>query len=168
MFLVDGYNAIRRVERLKTAEARAGLAGGRRALIATIVASGVLRSQRVVVVFDGSSEGRGSEISPHPDLAVRYSTPPSDADAAILSLLRGAPAGGSGEPATVVTADQELSFEARRLGALVVSPERWVGLRTAPRAKRRARRPPSSDKPQASASDVRYWLEVFGADTEDE
>jgi predicted RNA-binding protein with PIN domain len=177
MFLVDGYNAIRRIPALFNAEKGAGLAGGRRALLATLVASGILRSSRVMVVFDAREEATGiPEPSPHRMLSVRYSTPPLDADATILSLLESAKrASGTGgvTVVTVVTADGELSFAARLLGARVVSPEAWepLQMRSGKRARRSRTRSAGerteSDKPRSSSADVGYWLTVFG-DGEDD
>jgi predicted RNA-binding protein with PIN domain len=162
MILVDGYNAIRRLAHLKSAEERAGLEAGRRALLLGIAASGVLRSQSVIVVFDGASAGVAGGPTPHPRLSVRYSVPPEKADEAILSLLRKrreAP-----DTATVVTADSELAFEARRLGALAVPPEEWEGLRVKRLKSRRARAERGSEKPEPTASEADYWLRVFGGD----
>ncbi len=138
---------------------KAGLAAGRRALLATIAASRILSTHRVVVVFDAGRESAAapSEPSPHSMLSVRFSTPPANADAAILALLAGAKKDAS---VTIVTADSELSFQARKLGASVVPPESWEPLKM-----RKARKPPKAvkdDKPQASAKDVDYWLDVFG------
>lgn len=168
IFLVDGYNAIRRSPSLLSAETKAGLAAGRRALLAAIAASGVLRSSRVVVVFDAGEEVAGPpEPSPHRMLSVRYSNPPQDADTTILSLLEGEKsAGRSGAvTVTVVTADRELSWNVRRLGGRVVSPEEWEPLRTKRGRVRGASRTSPKyrlDKPQVSAADVDYWLGVFG------
>jgi YacP-like NYN domain len=173
MFLVDGYNAIRRTPSLSSAETRGGLAAGRRALVATLVASGILRSSRVMVVFDaGEAAGGVPEASPHRMLSVRYSIPPQDADAAILALIENAKEKGRAAGLTLVTADRDLSFRARLLGAGVVPPEEWDPLR----AKRiRGARPrprgsstsESSNKPRATAADVDYWLTVFGEDDEE-
>jgi predicted RNA-binding protein with PIN domain len=149
---------------LASAERKAGLAAGRKALASSIVASGILRGHRVVVMFDASRETTPSEPSPHPMLSLRFSTPPGDADAAILDL----PARSKSEafgPVTVVTADSDLSWEARKLGANVIAPESWEPLK-APKGRKRngAAANPRSDKPQASAKDVDYWLGVFGDD----
>lgn len=164
MFLVDGYNAIRRTTALLNAETGAGLGAGRRALVATIVASGVLRSSRVLVVFDAGERAAGPpEPSLHPRLSLRFSIPPQNADATILALLEGAKRAGGTGSVTVVTADRELSWQVRRLGAGVVSPEEWAPLR--PRPAPRARRESGTErpeKPRASAADVDYWLRVFG------
>lgn len=160
IFVVDGYNAIRRVETLRRMEAENGLEAGRRALVATLLASGVLRSHRATVVFDGDRDAPPSTPSPHPRLSIRYSVPPENADAAILAGLK---RHRSAKDVTVVTADGDLAFEARRLGASVVSPEAWSALR--PRRSRtpaRARDRDSAEKPTASPADVSYWLDVFG------
>jgi predicted RNA-binding protein with PIN domain len=162
MVLVDGYNAIRRVAHLKNAEERAGLEAGRRALLITIVASGVLRSQSVVVVFDGGPAGAASGPPPHPKLLVRYSVPPQNADQAILALVgkaREAP-----DAVTVVTADSELAFEARSVGARTVKPEEWEALRVQRLKKRHGPAAAGSDKPEPSAKEIDYWLRVFGGD----
>jgi predicted RNA-binding protein with PIN domain len=162
MILVDGYNAIRRVAHLKNAEERAGLEAGRRALLLAIVASGVLRSQRVIVVFDGSEAGVPSGPPPHRSLSVRYSVPPQSADEAILALMR--KSREAPELVIVVTADSELAFEARRLGARTVSPEAWEALRVARLRKPRGRAAARSDKPEPTASETDYWRRVFGGD----
>jgi predicted RNA-binding protein with PIN domain len=150
---------------LKNAEEKAGLAAGRRALLHAIAASPLLRNHRVIVVFDAARETLPSEPSPHPMLSVRFSTPPADADAAILDLL----ARSRGKPVTVVTADSDLAFEARRLGAAVIEPERWEPLKAAKASKPRKRKAAKEDKPQATSRDVDYWLGVFGdGSSEDE
>jgi hypothetical protein len=98
-------------------------------------------------------------------LSVRFSTPPADADAAILELL----ARSKGNPVTVVTADSDLAFEARKLGASVVDPESWELLKPRKAGKPRKGRAAREDKPQVSAKDVDYWLGVFGdGSSEDE
>lgn len=171
MIVVDGYNAIRRVDWLKSAEAGGGLAAGRRALLAAIVSSGVLRNHRVLVFFDGSADVEGGELPPvsHPRLFVRFSRPPKDADAAIVSALRGR---GVKEGVLLVTADRDLAFRARSLGARVQSPESWEGTvpRRLGRRRRRAMRGDSNavsageEKPRATEAEVDYWLSVFGDD----
>lgn len=171
IFLVDGYNAIRRTPSLLSAETKAGLAAGRRALVATIVSSGILRSARVLVVFDASEEvAVAPEPSPHSRMTLRYSSPTGSADDTILSLLEGAKNNGTGG-VTVVTDDRELSWNVRRLGARVVSPGQWEPLRTKRISTPGARRLPRKekvDKPQVSAADVDYWLGVFGSGEEEE
>lgn len=97
-------------------------------------------------------------------LSLRFSTPPRDADGAILDLLARSKGGASG-PVTVVTADSDLSWEARKLGASVVAPESWEPWKS-PKGRERKAAPANAaaDKPQASGKDVDYWLGVFGED----
>jgi predicted RNA-binding protein with PIN domain len=169
MFLVDGYNVIRRTPALTAAEEQGSLAAGRRALVASVLASGILRSHAVTIVFDGGPGTSPSEPSPHPALRIRYSTPPEDADAAILSLLEGARDKTEVEAVTVVTADRELSFRAAGLGARVVAPDAWSGLTRSSRRAKSASRAlhEASEKPRVTPQDVSYWLEVFGSTDEE-
>jgi hypothetical protein len=120
----------------------------------------------VVLVFDASRETPPSDPSPHPMLSLRFSSPPADADKTILDLL----ARSKVEGVTVVTADSDLSFEAKKLGANVLAPESWEPLKVRKSPKPGGRRPPGKgDKPQASSKDVEYWLGVFGDESpEDE
>jgi predicted RNA-binding protein with PIN domain len=164
--LVDGYNAIRRIPNLKVAEQKGGLAAGRRALVASILASGILRNERVVIVFDGAADSGPPEPAPHRMLVIRYSSNPESADDSIVALLENAKTKGPLEALTVVTADRDLAFRAKGLGAAVVSPESWAPLQPARRPKPRESLSTSSEKPAATASDVRYWLEVFGKSEE--
>ena len=161
MFVVDGYNAIRRVPRFAVVEARDGLRAGRDALVTAILASGTLRSQPVVIIFDGNEHiDIGHTLrAPHPKLTLRFSRSPDNADQEILHFL----GKGRASAATVITADLDLAFEVRRLGASVVAPERWNVLKLPKRPKRKSPQA-RSEKPNASASDVAYWLEVFEDD----
>lgn len=167
MYVVDGYNAIRRVPRLAQAERGAGLEAGREALVAAILASGVLRNGNAIVVFDGASEASPSAPSPHPRLAIRFAAAPRTADDVIVELVAST---RKREGLVVVTADRELDWRVRELGASAIPPERWSALR---QKRRRGKRRPApgaepSGKPTASRREVDYWLEVFGADEKDE
>ena len=64
----------------------------------------------------------------------------------------------------MVTADSGLSWEARKLGANVVTPEAWEPLKPIRGRKRKTgpRKDAAPDKPRASSRDVDYWLGVFG------
>jgi len=122
----------------------------------------------VVVVFDTAREAAPSEPSPHPMLSIRFSTPPADADRTILDLLARSK-GEASRSVTVVTADRDLSWEVRKLGASVVAPESWEAIKA---GKGRSTKPRAGDlpseKPQASSKDVDYWLEVFGEEDVEE
>jgi hypothetical protein len=112
----------------------------------------------VVIIFDGKDDvDIGHNLrAPHPKLTLRFSRSPDNADQEILRLV----GQGWATAATVITADQDLAFEARRLGASVVAPESWSVLKLPKRPKKRSSQA-GSEKPNASASDVAYWLEVF-------
>ena len=159
-YLVDGYNVIRRVDRLRHVESRKGLEVGRDALVSEVLASGVLRHFKVVLVFDGSDEGGSGPAGLHPRLSIHYSRPPENADAAICRLLSGAE---RPERVTVVTADHELAWEVSRLGGAVQAPEKWEAVRRRDSAKRkRAPQAQASEKPVATSADVAWGLSVFG------
>lgn len=119
----------------------------------------------MIVVFDAAAQTAPSEPSPHPMLSLRFSTPPANADATVLDLLTRSEAAKSGA-VIVVTADRDLSWEARKRGARVLAPESWEPLR-APKG-RKEKSAPKEEKPRASAKDVDYWLGVFGEDGDDE
>ncbi|HEX6798360.1 MAG TPA: NYN domain-containing protein [Ktedonobacterales bacterium] len=54
LILVDGYNAIRRTEGLRAAEARGGLEAGRQALLGWLANRYRATPHAIVVVFDGA------------------------------------------------------------------------------------------------------------------
>lgn len=168
LFIVDGYNAIRRVAHLREPELKRGLEAGRRALVGRILESGVLQLAKVLILFDGEV-GAGSMAAalgtgPHKNLTVRFA--PHADDAIVEAVVRAR----KREGVTVVTADRELSWRVKELGATVVGPETWRALMP------RRRKPPSavapadpsaaSEKPRASKAEVDYWLSIFGEDEE--
>lgn len=158
VYLVDGYNVIRRDNRLRAAEQTGGLEAGREALLNAIRGSSLVTKSRVEVVFDGAAEGASSAPALHPGLGVRFSHSPQNADAAILALL-----GSRGDPeaTAVVTADRDLAWEAKKLGASVLSPETW--LRTlSPPPRPAIRSNPESTKPQPTRAEVEWGLAAFG------
>jgi hypothetical protein len=70
----------------------------------------------------------------------------------------------------VVTADSGLSWEVRKLGADVVAPEAWEGLKPMRGRKKKTgpRKDAAPDKPRTSSRDVDYWLGVFGEEGPEE
>src|SRR6266508_2081825 len=120
--IVDGYNVIRRVGRLRATEQQHGLEEGREALLMMILESWVSSNGRIVVVFDGAAGLTHPPISVHSRIDVRFSRPPQNADKMIVSILRTPPYGGT---VSVITADRDLEWEVMRLGARVQDPEDW-------------------------------------------
>lgn len=161
-YIVDGYNVIRRVDRLQVLEREGGLEAGRDALLREVRASMLVndprRPARVTLVFDGSVGGSALQPEAHPRIVVRFSRPPQDADAAILSLLRRYADTSS---VTVVTSDTELAWETRKLGAATVSPAHWLAS-LASRTRRTKRTSVASGKPSPTHADVEWGLRVFG------
>ncbi len=166
LYLIDGYNVIRRDPRLREVENRQGLEAGRAALVSQLKASALLASIRTTIVFDGSGDVVSPTPSGHANLRIIFSTPPANADDKIVAMVRG---NKTPEQVVVVTADQELSWQVRKAAAAVVSTENFEALRRPPGRKRRHPRgaQDSSGKPQATGSEVAWGLSVFGDESID-
>lgn len=118
LWLVDGYNVIRRDADLAAREAET-LEAGRTALLRLL--AGVARDsgERFVVVFDGARRGGGT--AGEGQVQVRFSTPPERADDVLIreaARLR--------DGAVVVTSDRTVADAARRSGAISVSVEQFL------------------------------------------
>jgi predicted RNA-binding protein with PIN domain len=156
--IVDGYNVIRRVRELRIVEQQGDLEGGRNALLHRIRSSKFLASTHVIVIFDGATGIRYSRPGP-PGIDVRFSTPPQNADRAILTALKSRAVTGE---IVVITADRDLEWEAKRLGAQVIDPEKWIK-KFSP-LHHGAGGPVNDDpeKPKPDERGTKDWLEVFG------
>jgi predicted RNA-binding protein with PIN domain len=152
--IVDGYNVIRRVRELRSVEQHYDLEAGRNALLNRIRSSRLLPSTHVIVIFDGATGIPHSAPSP-PGIDVRFSTPPQNADLAILTALKSRPVSS---PVDVITADRDLEWEAKKLGARVIDPEKWI-TKFSP-----LRRAVDDDpeKPKPNEDGTKHWLGVFG------
>ena len=161
LYLIDGYNVIRRDPRLREVENRQGLEAGRAALVSQLKTSAVLASTRTTIVFDGSGNVVSPTPSGHANLRIIFSRPPANADDTIVAMVRG---NETPEQVVVVTADQELSWQVRKAGAAVVSSENFEALRRPLGRKRTQPRgvQDSSGKPTATRSEVAWGLSVFG------
>jgi len=161
LYLIDGYNVIRRDPRLREIENRQGLEAGRAALVSQLKTSAVLASTRTTIVFDGSGNVVSPTPSGHANLRIIFSRPPANADDTIVAMVRG---NETPEQVVVVTADQELSWQIRKAGAAVVSSENFEALRRPLGRKRTQPRggQDSSGKPTATRSEVAWGLSVFG------
>lgn len=118
LWLVDGYNVIRRDADLAAREAET-LEAGRAALLRLL--AGVARDsgERFLVVFDGARRGGGTAAEGQ--VQVRFSTPPERADDVLMreaARLR--------DGAVVVTSDRTIADAARRTGAISVSAEQFL------------------------------------------
>jgi predicted RNA-binding protein with PIN domain len=166
LYLIDGYNVIRRDPRLREIENRQGLEAGRAALVSQLKTSAVLASIRTTIVFDGSGDVVSPTPAGHPNLSIIFSTPPANADAKIVAMVQ---AHKTPEHITVVTSDQDLSWQLRSAGASVLSTENFEALRRPPGRKRAHPRDSqdTSGKPTATRSEVAWGLSVFGDDDTD-
>ena len=163
LYLVDAYNVIRRVARLRHIESNKGLEVGREALLTEVIASGVLSRFNVVLVFDGSGEGGSNSTRLHPGLSIHYSQPPENADEAICHLLSGSE---RAERVTVITADHELAWKVSKLGGAVQVPEKWEVVRRRDSIQRKqVPQAKGSEKPVVTSEDVAWGLSVFGHDS---
>ena len=161
LYLIDGYNVIRRDPRLREVENRQGLEAGRAALVSQLKASTLLASTRTTLVFDGSGDVVSPTPTGHANLRIMFSSPPANADDTIFAMVRW---NKTPEQVTVVTSDQELSWQVRKAGATVISTEDFEALRGPPGRKRKQPRgaQDSSEKPRATGSEVAWGLSVFG------
>jgi predicted RNA-binding protein with PIN domain len=118
LWLVDGYNVIRRDPELAGLDRRS-LEDGRRGLLRLVAQLARQGRDDFVVVFDGarvtapsSSDGR---------VQVVFSRPPERADDVVIRLARQRGAG-----ATVVTSDREIQNAARRARVAVVTADAFL------------------------------------------
>src|SRR5262245_31501263 len=156
--IVDGYNVIRRVRELRSVEQQGDLEAGRDALLHRILSSKFLAGTHVIVVFDGAAGIRHFRSSP-PGIEVRFSTPPQNADRAILTALESRAVTSE---VVVITADRDLAWEANKLGARVVDPEEWITKFSPRRTGAAAPVKDHPEKPKPDESETRHWLGVFG------
>lgn len=87
IIIVDGYNAIRRMEGLRAAEARGGLEAGREALLGWLANRYRATPHAVVVVFDGAEAAEREERRPRwSRCRIVYTRAGTSADEAIARI----------------------------------------------------------------------------------
>ena len=155
-YVIDGYNVIRRDTQLRATEAEHGLEEGRKTLLNQIADSRQLVKARVIVVFDGAAAGAAHRTqSPRSGFAVVFSVPPQNADQRIVSILKSRHNDSS---MTVVTADRELQWDVRKLGARAVDPADFIAQFF---ARKRPRLKPI-EPPITTAKEIAWGIETFG------
>ena len=142
-------------------EQQGDLEGGRNALLNRIHSSKLLASTHVIVIFDGATGIRQSRPST-PGIDVRFSIPPQNADRAILTALKSRAVTSD---VVVITADRDLEWEAKKLGAQVIDPEKWITKLSPLRHGAGAPANDDPEKPKPNESETHHWLEVFGDDS---
>lgn len=138
LWLIDGYNVIRRDPDFRSREAES-LEAGRRALVQLVrqLARTIPRDE-FVIVFDGA---RVDAASPGDGrVRILFSRPPETADDLVIRLARRSHAGS-----VVVTSDRAVREAAERAHAAVIGAETFVA--QAARA--------ASGRPQEEATDVK-------------
>jgi predicted RNA-binding protein with PIN domain len=161
IYIVDGYNVVRRVTRFRTEERLHGLEAGRVALLDCISSSGLLRNKRVILIFDGAEGTPTSRLSLR-GIEVRFSRPPQNADQAILSDLRSRT---DTSIVAVVTGDLDLVWETRKLGAQVIDPFDWIRSVSPDSQAMTGSGIEETDKPESTAEETKKWLRIFGDDS---
>jgi predicted RNA-binding protein with PIN domain len=119
LWLIDGYNVIRRDPDLHSHEAQS-LEAGRRALIQLVkqLARAIPRDE-FIVVFDGARVD--SAATAQGQVRILFSRPPETADDLIIRL-----AGRSRAGSVVVTSDRAVQQAADRAGAAVIGAESFL------------------------------------------
>jgi len=154
-YIIDGYNVIRRDKKLRATETEHGLEEGRKTLLNQIANSRLPAKTRVIVVFDGRGGAAHRTPTPRSRLDVQFSVPPQNADQRIVSILKSRRDDSS---MTVVTADLDLQWEVKKLGAHVVDPADFISqfaVRKRPRSK-------SPADPITTPEEIEWGLDQFG------
>jgi predicted RNA-binding protein with PIN domain len=118
LWLIDGYNVIRRDPELAGIERRS-LEEGRAALLRLLAVAARTTGDEFVAVFDGAR----SPVAAPGDRQVRvvFSSPPETADDVLIRMARERGAG-----AIVVTSDRTIQGAARRARAVVVAADMFL------------------------------------------
>lgn len=115
--IIDGYNLIRRSDRLRRAEDKS-LELGRRALIDELAAYKRIKGYKITVVFDGGQNNEPfAARSAEKGIRIRFSRYGQTADAVIVNM-----ACRDAQKAMVVTADRELAAKVAAKDAVPVDP----------------------------------------------
>ena len=154
-YIIDGYNVIRRDTQLRGTEDEHGLEEGRKTLLNQIRNSQRLVKARVIVVFDGAAGASSRTPSPRSGLDVVFSVPPQNADKKIVSILQSR---RDDSNMTVVTADIDLQWEVKKLGAHVVDPGDFISKLA---VRKRPRKETAGD-PITTPEDLAWGLKTFG------
>jgi predicted RNA-binding protein with PIN domain len=141
LWVIDGYNVIRRDPDLRSREAQS-LEEGRRTLMQLVrkLASTIPRDE-FVVVFDGARVANPAPTQGQ--VRVMFSRSPESADDLVIQIARQSRVGS-----VVVTSDRAIQQAASRARSAVVSAETFVA-RTARSAERRA----EDDSPDITQDD---------------
>ena len=163
--VIDGYNLILRSPAFRPDDRR-DLAQARDKLV-NLLSWAVGRGEvEFIVVFDGAETGGQARSSKSGRIAVRFSTPPQNADQLIEEIVEELE--DRGRTVTVVTSDIEVARHARTHGASVALSDLFASSLFPERvaedlARQKAQASgDSAEKPLGfSKKDMKEWLEMF-------
>jgi predicted RNA-binding protein with PIN domain len=149
-FIIDGHNLIPHIRGLSLNQIDDELA-----LINILDSYFKTERKKAVVYFDKATPG-GEQNLHRGFLSVHFTRFPLNADTAILNSVR--ELGRSASNYTIVSSDQMVKDNARRMGAQVLSSAEFAKkLKNNIKSKNGNRSEPTDD--------VEYWLKIFGKDS---
>lgn len=158
LIIIDGYNVILRSNRLKPGANRT-LKESREKLLNLLAWMMGGNNVRFLVVFDGTSEGPGRDVTSGRVL-VTYSRPPETADDVIGRYVDKWI--GGDEQITVVTSDIEVARHARALGAEISLGDLFLASAFAEIGPEGKSSGETDDKPtNLSKKEIEEWAELF-------
>jgi uncharacterized protein len=145
-YLIDGHNLIPHIRGLSLAQL-----DDEQALLELLAVYFKGERKNAIVFFDKASPG-GEQNLKRGFVRAHFTRPPLNADKAIRNTVR--ELGKSATNYTVVTSDLEVSDNARRLGARVLSSSEFAQRLTIGGKQK-------ISGPHEPVEDVDYWLKVF-------
>ncbi len=156
-YLIDGYNLIHLVADLSRF-LESGLESARNSLITLLHSYAATHRVLITVVFDGEAVGQFETSVPNfHRLKVIYSHPPEKADPVIKRIIDKTE---NRRGMTLVSADQELIYYARRSGVQILSPQQFYDRLRQPANQQQMDQKFNSQLSEAELAD---WLKLFGA-----
>ncbi len=155
VYIIDGYNLIRRIPALN--RPGASLEDQRRGLVSKLSGFRAASRATCLVVFDGTDLA-GQTVSSGGGVRVVFSRKPSTADDVIKRLVDQEKNKGH---VTVVTSDNEIMWYAKASGCGVLSAE---GFYERIAARESDDRPEKKSDPQLSQREINDWKKLFDID----
>jgi predicted RNA-binding protein with PIN domain len=146
-FIIDGHNLIPHIHGLSLTQIDDEFA------LINILDSYFKTERKKAVVYFDKAAPLGEQNLHRGFLSVHFTRPPMDADNAILNAVR--TLGRSASNYTIVSSDQKVKDNARKMGAQVLSSAEFAKkLKNNAKSKINVLSEP--------ADDVEYWLKIFG------
>ena len=157
ILIIDGYNLIHaaphRFQKMIELENR------RSHLLKILKSSGLLRYDKIIVVFDGQLSDFPNVKESEGKVVVIYSGKHQEADEVIQELIRKE---AQNSQVKIVSSDQEIRNSARDHGTKVVSSQQfWQSLSPASQKKSRTSEGLPTPDRQLSDKEVKEWMRIF-------